>query len=320
MTWTSFEVSRFTACSKLDQITRNWPAFFCSIRKSTTVLISSGVMSAGSAIWACPLSFEVERGLLARPWCNCPRAQRSRGTSGRRARHRNRARLSRPAGRRRSCPEARSARHRPAPSSPMKSKPGVPSAEIVLDEVVAAPVRDARGVQRQDQIVLDQWLLHAADDVDELELLQPAGGEKLVHHGRGRVADRDEVHLVARLPRETLPAAGIAHADVGHGHGRRGRGVAHGAAAKAAPASPVFSTVRRVSVVEPDMSSSFEWSAVLRPRRQFHSNGVAARSSTHGQSAVPREKRGPMTFSAAAAKPSRASARRRPQRAERCPR
>ena len=96
--------------------------------------------------------------------------------------------------------------------------------EILLDVGVALPVGQPARVQLEDQIVVDQRLLHAADDVDHVEGGLAAARDQLVDDGRGRVADRDQIDLVAGRLLEPGPvASGIADADIGDGERPAGR-------------------------------------------------------------------------------------------------
>ncbi len=40
--------------------------------------------------------------------------------------------------------------------------------EKLTDVLVLGPVRHFRGIEFLDQVVVDEWLLHAADDVDDI--------------------------------------------------------------------------------------------------------------------------------------------------------
>jgi hypothetical protein len=96
--------------------------------------------------------------------------------------------------------------------------------EVLLDVGVALPVGQPGRVELENQIVVDQGLLHAADDVDHIKGALAAASDQLVDHGRGRVADRDQVDLVSGRLLEARPvAAGIADADIGDSERPAGR-------------------------------------------------------------------------------------------------
>ncbi len=91
-----------------------------------------------------------------------------------------------------------------------------------MDIAVPAPVRQLRAVDRVDEIVLDERLLHAADDVDHVVCRRAATADEDVEDRRGRVADRDEIDRGTARRGVFRPVAGIADADIGevdHGLG-----------------------------------------------------------------------------------------------------
>ena len=96
-------------------------------------------------------------------------------------------------------------------------EPGRTLAEKFRNVAVAAPGRKARGVERLDQVVVDERLLHAANDVDHVVARGAAAGDQHVENGRGRIADRDQIDVpaVRRLGEQRPIAARIADADVG---------------------------------------------------------------------------------------------------------
>jgi hypothetical protein len=93
--------------------------------------------------------------------------------------------------------------------------------QVVCDIAVVGPIRDPRHVELADEVVLDQRLLHSADDVHDIELGAAAAGEQLVHHRRRGVAHRHDVDAVASGLGKLGPVAGVPHPDVGKGQGMR---------------------------------------------------------------------------------------------------
>ena len=90
--------------------------------------------------------------------------------------------------------------------------------EILLDVRVFLPVGQPARVELEDQIVVDQRLLHAADDVDHVERGLAAACDQLVDHGGRGIADRDQIDLIAARLFEPRPVpSGIADADIGDG-------------------------------------------------------------------------------------------------------
>ena len=72
---------------------------------------------------------------------------------------------------------------------------GFALAQEFLEIGILAPVRKARRVDRLDQIVFDQRLLHAPDDVDDVIGALAAAGHQHVEYRRWRVADRNQVDV-----------------------------------------------------------------------------------------------------------------------------
>src|SRR5205814_483451 len=89
-------------------------------------------------------------------------------------------------------------------------------AEELIDISVLAPVGDARCIDFFNKVVLDQRLLHAADDIDDVVSALAAAGDQHVQNGGWGISHGNEIDTIARSGGEFGPvAARVADTDIG---------------------------------------------------------------------------------------------------------